>query len=460
MRVAIVGAGPTGFFLAASLFKSGPENLTVDMFEKTPFPFGLVRFGVAPDHPKIKNVTRGYQKTMDDPRFSFFGNVTLTEDGAQGHILAEELLKHYDRVALTVGCQDDRKLGIPYEESKNSYSATRFVGWYNGHPEDRELNPNLQIKHATVVGAGNVAIDVFRFLASPHDRMSVTDASDHSLEALKTNSIEEIDVLVRRGAWDVAFTNPEVKELLDFEDVQFRFYPDLPPLESPPPYADRTSTKNMEVFHELAKREVENPRMTVNFRFQVSPKELRVDDQGQVMEVEVCHNELEIGETRSQLRQTDRTSVYPSQLFIRSVGYRGRPLAGIPFNPKWGLIPSDKEGRVTDMDGKIVEGLYVSGWMRRGPSGVIGTNKKDATEVGGVLLQDVRNHTITSDQEISDWRKALLAAGAISKEDWGLLDAWETREGEQLGKPRRKLVTLAQVQDALNKVKTASATAG
>lgn len=456
MRIAIVGAGPTGFFLAAALLKSGPEDLTVDMYEKTPFPFGLVRFGVAPDHGKIKSVTKGFQATMNEDRFSFFGNLTLSEEGQGGTLGMDELRSHYDRIVLTVGCQDDQKLGIPNEESGNSFSATRFVGWYNGHPEDRWLNPDLKITHATVVGAGNVAIDVFRFLASHHDRMAVTDASDHSLEALKTNTIKELDVLIRRGAWDVAFTNPEVRELLDFEDVQFTFDPALPPLDQPPAYADRRSTKNMEVFHELAQRQVTNPRMTVNFRFQVSPTKLEADADGRVKSVELAHNDLTFGETRSQITSTDKRSTLPSQLFIRSVGYRGRPLAGVPFDQKSGLVPCDAEGRVKDLKGDLVPGLYVSGWMRRGPSGVIGTNKKDAHDVAGAALADSHKAPLSSAAEYESFRADLLSRGAINKEDWNHLDAWEVRAGTALGKPRRKLVTLEDVQKALSEEKSAA----
>lgn len=450
MRIAIVGAGPTGFFLAASLFKSGPEDISIDMFEKTAFPFGLVRFGVAPDHPKIKSVTKGFQKTMDDPRFSYFGNITLSEAAKPGQISTEDLLKHYDRVILTVGCQDDRRLGIEGEDAKNSFSATRFVGWYNGHPDDLNLNPDLKVDHATVVGAGNVAIDVFRFLASPHERMAVTDASDHSLEALKGSTVKVVDVLVRRGAWDVAFTNPEVKELLDFEDIQFTFSPPLPPLEQEPPYADRRSIRNLTVFHELAQRRVNNPRMTLNFRFQVSPKEIKTDDSGAVAEVVLGHNDLEFGETRSNITSTDKTSTISSELFIRSVGYRGRALAGVPFNDKWGLIPCDEVGRVQDMDGQIVPGLYVSGWMRRGPSGVIGTNKKDATEVGKTALEDTRSASISGSEEFQDFRSGLAQHEPVDKAGWAHLDEWEKAEGAKLGKPRRKLVSDAQVKEALS----------
>lgn len=456
MRIAIVGAGPTGFFLAGALLKDGPSELSIDMFEKTPFPFGLVRFGVAPDHPKIKLVTKGFQKTMDSPQFKFWGNVTLSESEKAGTVSTEDLLSHYDRVVLTVGCQDDRKLGIPFEEAKGSFSATRFVGWYNGHPDDLELRPNLKVKNATIVGAGNVAIDVVRFLASSHARMAATDASEHSLEALEKSSLEEIDVLVRRGAWDVAFTNPEVKELLDFEDLQFNFFPPLPPLEVEPPYADRRSVKNLEVFHELAARKVENPRMVVNFRFQVSPKELRVNDQGEVVAVELCHNGLKFGETGSEIWQTEETTILPSQLFIRSVGYQGRPLLGVPFNQRSGTVPCDPLGRVLDEKENIVPGLYVSGWIRRGPSGVIGTNKKDAQEVAGALLSDTPNKPVSNDQEFQNWHQRLSRSEAICKEDWTVLDQWEIRAGAESGKPRRKLVSINEVLKALAEQKASS----
>lgn len=456
MRIAIVGAGPTGFFLAAALSKSGPDQLTIDMFEKTPFPFGLVRFGVAPDHGKIKSVTKGFQSTMDEERFSFFGNLTLAEAERGGTLTIEELNRHYDGVVLTVGCQDDQKLGIPNEEAQNSYSATRFVGWYNGHPEDRDLEPNLKISRASVVGAGNVAIDVFRFLASSHDRMSSTDASDHSLESLKSSTINELDILIRRGAWDVAFTNPEVKELLDFEDIKFTFSPELPPLEQPPAYADRRSTRNMEVFHELARREVSNPRMVVNFRFQVSPICLGVDASNRVSEVEVVHNDLVYRETRSEITAGDQKSTFPCQLFIRSVGYRGRPLSGVPYDERSGLIPCDSQGRVQDLDGHTVPGLYVSGWMRRGPSGVIGTNKKDAQDVADAILADIHTLRASAPEQYQHFRQELIDRGAVTKQDWNLLDRWEVRTGKSLGRPRKKLVTLGEVLEALQNEKSAT----
>lgn len=457
MRVAIVGAGPTGFFLAASLLKQDPE-LTIDMFEKTPFPFGLVRFGVAPDHPKIKSVTRGFQKTMNNERFHYWGNVALAECGQPGDVTATELLEHYDRVVLTVGCQADRKLGIPFEEARNSHSATRFVGWYNGHPNDEKLDPDLQVRHATIVGAGNVAIDVVRFLISPHTRMSATDASDHSLEELARSQIGEIDVLIRRGPWDVAFTNPEVKELLDFEDIEFRFFPELPSLEEPPFYAGRTQLKNMEAFHELQDREVTEPRLVVNMRFQVSPRELRVDANGAVEAVEVCHNELEYQSARSVIRQTERTSVLPSHLFIRSVGYLGCPLEGVPFDKKGGTIPCDAKGRVLSEDGKPLPGLYVSGWIRRGPSGVIGTNKKDAQEVAEALLLDVHKAELSSPEEYQQFLETLRQRGALDKNDWVRLDEWEVRQAGDSGRPRRKLTSLDEVREVLANEQEASTT--
>lgn len=453
MRIAIVGAGPTGFFLAGALLKSGAENLTIDMFEKTPFPFGLVRFGVAPDHPKIKSVTKGFQKTMAHPNFSFWGNVILAESEKPGDINTEELLNHYDRVILTVGCQDDRKLEIPNEEAPNSFSATRFVGWYNGHPDDVDLSPDLKIKHVTIVGAGNVAIDVVRFVAAPYERMSLTDASGHSLQALRESTISQIDVLVRRGPWDVAFTNPEVKELLDFTDIQYTFYPELPSLEQQPPYADRRSIRNLEVFHELALRQVPAPRTAVNFRFQVSPTALKTDAQGRLKSVVLQHNDLEFEKTGSKITATDRTSSIPTDLFIRSVGYRGRPLQGVPFDERSATIPCDPTGRVLQADGSAIPGLYVSGWIRRGPSGVIGTNKKDAQEVATAVLEDERPTGTSSESSFLAWRDRLINKPAISKDDWSLIDQWESARGKNQGKPREKLITHDDVRAALRELK-------
>lgn len=451
MRIAIVGAGPTGFFLAKSLLDRAGDDWRVDLLEKTPFPFGLVRFGVAPDHPKIKSVTKGFSKTLQDPRCHFWGNVTVSEQGVDGAVSVAELLQQYDRVALTVGSQDDRKLGIPFEEAKNSFSATRFVGWYNGHPEDRELAPNLRVRRAAVVGAGNVAIDIMRLLISKPQRLSATDISDVALEALNGSTIEQVDLLVRRGPWDVAFTNPEVKELLDFTDVAFRFAPPLSEFDVAPPYADRRALSNMEVFRELQSRQVEAPRCTVTFRFLVSPRELHIADQGEVCAVEAGHNILQADETTSWVSDSGRSTVLPTDLFLRSVGYLGRPLHGVPYCSRKGVIPVDAHGRVVEADGAPVTGLYASGWIRRGPSGVIGTNKKDACEVAETMLADPPRSGLPSEAEFYQWLSRELCAHALSKDDWEYIDTREAALGQPSGRPRRKFLSRGEVLDELGR---------
>lgn len=449
MRIAIVGAGPTGFFLAKSVLDQAEAGWRVDIYEKTPFPYGLVRFGVAPDHPKIKSVTKGFGKTLEDPRCHFWGGVTVSEEGRAGSLSVTDLLKHYDRVALTVGSQDDRKLGIPFEEAKNSYSATRFVGWYNGHPDDLELAPDLSVSRAAVVGAGNVAIDIVRLLISPPGRLANTDISDRALASLDASKIREVDVLVRRGPWDAAFTNPEVKELLDFEDVQYTFSPPLADFEQPPNYADRRAVSNMEVFRALESRQVNSPRRTVHFRFLVSPRELRIDDHGRVTSAEIGHNILESDETTSWVSDSGRSSTLPTELFLRSVGYMGRPLSGVGYCKRKGVIPADPLGRVFDADGVHVSGLYVSGWMRRGPSGVIGTNKKDANDVAGAMLSDSRLAKASSESEFRAWHSRVVGPDAVTKADWGHLDQREIALGQPNGRPRRKFLSAAEVSEEL-----------
>jgi ferredoxin--NADP+ reductase len=449
MRIAIVGAGPTGFFLAKSLLDKAQEDWRVDIFEKTPFPYGLVRFGVAPDHPKIKSVTKGFGKTLEDPRCHFWGGVTVCEEGKGEGPTVEELLQHYDRVALTVGSQDDRKLGIPFEEAKNSFSATRFVGWYNAHPEDLALDPDLSVDRAAVVGAGNVAIDIVRLLISGPGRLATTDISDRALEVLDASPIKEVDVLVRRGPWDVAFTNPEVKELLDFTDVQFTFDPPLANFAETPGYADRRATSNMEVFRQLEERQVPSPRCTVHFRFLVSPRELRVDDNGRVNAIELGHNKLESDATSSWVSDDGRTSTIPTGLFLRSVGYMGRPLAGVGYCNRKGVVPADPQGRVKGNGDQHVAGLYVSGWMRRGPSGVIGTNKKDASDVAEAMLADPDRGPISSEADFQAWLSQAVGGGAVSKADWEYLDAREIALGQPNGRPRRKFLSAAEVAQEL-----------
>lgn len=449
MRIAIVGAGPTGFFLAKSLLDKAESSWRVDIFEKTPFPYGLVRFGVAPDHPKIKSVTKGFGKTLEDPRCHFWGGVTVCEKDGVGPTV-EDLLRHYDRVALTVGSQDDRKLGIPMEEAANSFSATRFVGWYNAHPEDLELDPDLQVRRAAIVGAGNVAIDIVRILISAPGRLRSTDISDRALEALEASPINEVDLLVRRGPWDVAFTNPEVKELLDFTDVQYTFDPPLSHFAATPPYADRRSVANMEVFRQLEERQVENPRCTVHLRFLVSPRELRVDARGRVEEVQLGHNDLLADDNGSWVKDNGRTSTIATGLFLRSVGYMGRPLAGVGYCDRKGVIPADEQGRVKGENGQPVAGLYVSGWMRRGPSGVIGTNKKDASDVADAMMLDPRPDFVASPEaEFQAWLRQTVGKGAVSKEDWVYLDRREVALGQPNGRPRRKFLSVAEVAQEL-----------
>ncbi len=449
MRIAIVGAGPTGFFLAKSLLDQGQDHWRVDMYEKTPFPYGLVRFGVAPDHPKIKSVTRGFAKTLEDPRCHFWGGITVAEHGREGSgPSVADLLEHYDRVALTVGSQDDRKLGIPFEDAGNSYSATRFVGWYNGHPEDQKLEPDLGVRHATVVGAGNVAIDIVRLLISPRGRLASTDISDSALQALDGSGVAEVDVLVRRGPWDVAFTNPEVKELLDFTDVQYTFDPPLADFSEQPAYADRRAISNMEIFRELESRRVVEPRRTVNFRFLVSPRELRIDDQGKVTAVEVGHNKLESDGSASWVSDTGKASVLPSGLFLRSVGYLGRPLTGVGYCTRKGVVPADPQGRVMGESGQHVPGLYVSGWMRRGPSGVIGTNKKDASVVAEAMLAEVRGG-VSDSEAFQSWLNSATTGASVTKSDWSYLDAREIELGQPGGRPRKKFLSAAEVVEEL-----------
>jgi ferredoxin--NADP+ reductase len=449
MRIAIVGAGPTGFFLAKSLLDKAQEDWRVDIFEKTPFPYGLVRFGVAPDHPKIKSVTKGFGKTLEDPRCHFWGGVTVCEEGKGDGPTVEELLQHYDRVALTVGSQDDRKLGIPFEEAKNSFSATRFVGWYNAHPEDLDLDPDLSVDRAAVVGAGNVAIDIVRLLISGPGRLATTDISDRALEVLDASPIKEVDVLVRRGPWDVAFTNPEVKELLDFTDVEFTFDPPLANFAETPGYADRRASSNMDVFRQLEERQVSSPRCTVHFRFLVSPRELRVDDNGRVNAIEIGHNKLESDATSSWVSDDGRTSTIPTGLFLRSVGYMGRPLAGVGYCNRKGVVPADPQGRVKGNGDQHVAGLYVSGWMRRGPSGVIGTNKKDASDVAETMLADPDRGPISSEADFQAWLSQAVGSGAVSKADWEYLDAREIALGQPNGRPRRKFLSAAEVAQEL-----------
>ena len=385
LRVAIVGSGPSGFYAAGALFnsKSHPDlRVEVDVFDRLPTPWGLVRGGVAPDHPNIKAVSRVYEKIAAQPGFRFYGNVELGRD-----ITHDDLTARYHAVIYAVGAQTDRRMGIPGEDLPGSWAATEFVAWYNGHPDYRDLVFDLSAESAVVVGNGNVAADVARMLALTPDELRATDVADHALEALAESKVREIFVLGRRGPAQAAFTNPELLELGAMTHADIYVDPgeaELDPLSSEfieSDAAHNTAKKNVKIVHEYAQRPLEGKHRRIVLRFLVSPLEIIGEER--VEGIRIGHNELahdDSGQIRPRPRDTSEEIA--CGLVFRSIGYRGTPIEGLPFDQRRTIIPNDR-GRVVAEEGEPVTGQYVAGWIKRGPTGIIGTNKRDAAGDGG-----------------------------------------------------------------------------
>ncbi len=442
LRVAIVGSGPSGFYAAGHLLSQAGRPIEVDVFDRLPTPWGLVRGGVAPDHPKIKSVTRVYEKTAAKEGFRFFGNVEVGSD-----VSHDELASWYDAVIYASGTSGDKKSGIAGEDLPGSLSATEFVGWYNAHPDFRDLDPDLSPKRAVVIGNGNVAIDCARMLTLTHDELAVTDIADHALELLDAAGVEEIVVLGRRGPEQAAFTNPELLELGELADADVIVDPaDLEiPDELRQDDLDATARKNVEILREYAERQPSGKRKRIVLRFLTSPVELLGD--GKVEQVRLVRNEL-VRDERGGLRArpTDQEELIEAGLVLRAIGYTGFAIPGVPFNEGTGLIPHDGDGRVVH-DGAPVPGLYTAGWIKRGPSGVIGTNKKCAQETVDALLADFAGKESTPPVDTDDVAKILgeRVSDLVDYAGWELIDAHEKGLGEPHGRPRVKLTLVDEM---------------
>lgn len=451
LRVAIIGSGPSAFYAAGHLLAQKDEGAEVDMFERLPTPFGLVRGGVAPDHPKIKSVTRTYDRIASHPYFRFYGNVTFGSD-----ITHDDVLQHYHAVIYAVGAQTDRRLEIPGIDLPNSHAATEFVAWYNGHPDYADLTFDLSGERAAVIGNGNVAMDVVRILASTPDELRKTDIADYALDALAASNIKEIIMLGRRGPVQAKFTNPELKELGDLADAEVIVTPneiELDPLSMD--YLikkqDRTAERNYQILKLFAEQEPEAKSKRIIMRFLVSPNEMHGSDRVEGMTVTIN----EICEKKHMLRPcpTDETDTFPVDLVFRSIGYQGVPLPGVPFDDWTGTIPNEK-GRVIDQDRLPVLGEYAVGWIKRGPTGIIGTNKPDAQETVDMLLEDLAQDNL-SDPAQPDRAavEALLHERNIrfvSYDEWRILDKLEIERGQAVGRPRVKLTSVNAMLAALD----------
>lgn len=479
LRVAIIGSGPAGFYAAEHLMKRDDVSVAVDMFDRLPTPFGLVRAGVAPDHPKIKSVIRMYEKTAAREGFQFFGNVEVGRD-----VHVAELDQRYHAIIYAYGTATDRQLAIPGEDLPGSHAATAFVNWYNAHPDHADHDFDLTHRRAIVVGNGNVAADVARMLALPRAELELTDTADHAIEALASSGVEEIVVLGRRGPVQAAFTNPEVRELGELTEADIVIDPAEVELdEASRAYfesadCDPTNRRNVEIFTEFSGREPEGKPKRVIMRFCVSPVEIKGD--GKVESIVIGRNELYEDESGAiRARDTGEREELECGLVLRSIGYKGIGLDGVPFDSGRGLIPN-QAGRVTEMQsGEQVPGHYAVGWIKRGPSGVIGTNKKDALETVNALFEDLEAGRVpelprpgpapdpdTPGREAEDVAgigpEAEDVAGIVPIEEllanrgadhitylgWQAIDRAEVAAGEPHGRPRIKFCRIDEMVEA------------
>ncbi len=443
LRVCIVGSGPAGFYAAGHLLAAaGDRELAVDIIDRLPTPFGLVRSGVAPDHPKIKTVTRVFEKTAGHARFRFFGGVNFGSD-----VTRTELRERYHVIVYATGTSADRPMGIPGEGLPGSWAATDFVGWYNGHPDYADLQFDLNVERAVVVGNGNVALDVARMLVLPEPELAITDTADYAIAALAGSAIREVIILGRRGPGQGAFTNPELRELGDLSDVDVVI--DEAEFEAalavPDPNMDSTAKRNVETLRSYVARPLTGASRRIELRFLRSPVELL--GEGRVEAARVVRNELVSGEDgRLRARPTAEHETIEAGLVMRAIGYRGVPLAGVPFDERRGTIANDG-GRVIGDDGPVI-GEYAVGWIKRGPSGVIGTNKKDAQEtVDRVLADAAEGRVLEPDPGCRDLHELLHERHphVVTYEGWQRIDRHEKTRGEPAGRPRVKLTALGEM---------------
>ncbi|HWH44292.1 MAG TPA: FAD-dependent oxidoreductase, partial [Thermoleophilaceae bacterium] len=455
LRVAIVGSGPAGFYAAGHLLKKGREEVVqVDMFDRLPTPWGLVRGGVAPDHPNIKAVSRVYEKTAKHPEFRFFGNVEVGTD-----VSRDELFERYHAIVWAVGAQADRRMGIPGEDLAGSWAATEFVAWYNGHPDYRELEFDLSSERAVVVGNGNVAMDVARMLALTPGELRATDVADHALEALERSAIREIVVLGRRGPAQAAFTNPELLELGEMTDADVHVDPadlDLDPVSRASLEGDGhiTPRRNVEILTDYSAREPGGKPKRIVLRFLVSPVEIEGD--GRVEAVVVARNELREEGGALRAVQTEERERIEAGIVFRSIGYRGVEIPGVPFDERSCTIPN-AAGRVLDPEsGDHTPGEYAVGWIKRGPSGVIGTNKKDAQETVELMIEDLASGRMpepaTPDRGDVETLLRERKPEHVTYEGWEAIDTHERERGEPHGRPRVKLATMQELLEAAARV--------
>jgi ferredoxin--NADP+ reductase len=409
-KVAIVGAGPAGYFAALALQNLQTEELqfSIDMIERLPTPWGLVRSGVAPDHPKIKTVSKVFEKVANEANFRLFANVELGSD-----FTIQQLKEKYDAVVIATGTALGKKLGIPGEELAGSMSAATFVPWYNAHPDFKDESVDLSCETAVVIGAGNVAMDVARMLALEPSELDPTDTADHAIDVFKTSSVRTVVISARRGPEHAAFTSPELRELpkLEHTNVVMQKSDIEAAINRAGEAPEKEVKSNLDAMLLISEKEATAHERTMKFQFLATPIEIKGD--GRVEEVVF------------QKTGSDETFSIKCGLVITAIGYEAASLEGIPY----------EKGKVVNTDGRVNESVYVVGWAKRGPSGVIGTNKSDAADVMKLLVEDLK-----APKNSGDITDVITHNRVVTQQHWQAINAAEVAAGEPLGKPRRKFV--------------------
>lgn len=454
LRVAVVGSGPAGFFGAKALLASSEVVADVDVLDRLPTPYGLVRGGVAPDHQRIKRVTNVYDRAAEHPRFRFLGNVEVGVD-----VGVDELREHYDQILFAVGNEGSRRLGIPGEGLWRAIPAAVIVGWYNGHPDYAAVPIDLtRVRTVAVVGNGNVSVDVARVLVRDPDELARTDVSEHALATLRGSAVREVVVLGRRGPANASFTPAELRELAEaarpvVDPAEIAADPEL--WEA----AGRDGARNRELMGGFAAPGEVTEERRVRFRFRVSPTEILGDDDSRVRGIRLRHNRLEVRDGRVVALPTDELEDLDVDMVVVAVGYAGKPITGLPFDAERRRIPNT-DGRVVALSaegapGAVVANTYVAGWARTGPRGLLGSHKRGSAEVVAHMLADLRAGDVPP-RELPP-RSALLevleARGTpvVGFDDWQALDAVERARGERRGAPRDKLTDVAEMLDVARK---------
>ena len=449
LRVAIVGAGPSGFYTAAALLARRELAVTIDLLDRLPSPYGLVRYGVAPDHPKIKEVARVFERLALDPRLRFLGNVEYGRD-----LSLADLRRHYDQIVFAVGGPSDRRLGVPGEEAAGSHSSTAFVAWYSRHPDFLDLPVELGVEAAAVVGLGNVAIDVARILARDPEELAPTDISDDALAALRASRVRDVHLLARRGPVQAKCSPAELKELAQLAGVDLLVSArdlELDPASAEKLAGDAQAQKNLDILRAAAARGATGAPRRIHLHFLVSPVEIGAAG-GRVSALRLERNRLVPDRAALAARGTGEHESLAVGLVVRAVGYRSLPLAELPFDARRAVVPN-AGGRVVDpATGAALAGLYVAGWVKRGPTGLIGSNKPDGAETAAAMVDDLAMTATAPEPELSaiDRRLAERGARVVDFPAWQRLDRLEIERGRAQGRPRVKLGTIAEMLAALD----------